>query len=1055
MKFHLALATVLIQFCTVTVIYAQSIAGDTTLASQYFATANAYFDNKSYDTAIDYFNKISSIYENHGQWRKYLQSETKLGECYQNLWQLDHAIAKIKPAIEKSLLHINEKDTLVADAYHILGKQYYYQSNNDSTLYYWGKTLRLRKELFGEANGSVAKSHNNIGIVYYQKCEYDLALDNYFKALHIYQEMFGQTNMAVAKIYSNIGVVYWYKNEYDLALKQYFEAIKIFELLPGEMQSQIADVYNNIGNVYFANLEYDLSLQYHLIALQMHLEILGEKHFNVALDYENIGTIYSKIKENDLALDYYYMSLEIDEGLFGEKHTHVAEIYSNIGLAYSDENEYDLALENYDKSLKIFIELQGRNNASEATIYKNIATIYARKNIYDLALEYYIKALQIKKEILGDRHTSVAEIYHSIGDVYCNRNQYNLALQYYQKGLTANLRYFSDSINIFTVPLIDAYLNWNVLLESLQAKAEIFAGHNKDLPDFFGELPLVKSLLGLKTALRHYQACDTLIDNVRHKIAAKSDKIALGNKASEVYEHAIEVCLKLSGHSRPDSASYYSELAFCFSEKNKSAVFRESIAAAEAQKFAGIPDSLLRLDHSLSINIASYKQILAGGLDSLSEINFQEKLFKANRSYDSLIAVLEKDFPKYYELKYNQKLATVADIQAQLEPKTAMISYFIGDSVIAIFTLTSEKLDVATSPKGKDFDTIISDFRYFGLAYRNNPVRFARVYKQMAYDLYLKLIPRDLGEEIDRLIIIPDAILGTIPFETFLTAQPTNQDWKDLPYLLRKYNVSYAHSASLFYNRFLNNPLKDYETIQLNDWLALAPVFDDVNTAGTNLKTRNMLGKFYTSIPDTISTRGMLFNGETLAELPATETEVKAIFDAFDRKNLRAAVKTHQEANEAFVKSGALENFKILHFATHGYVNTSEPELSGIFLAQDTLSNEDGILYSGEMYNLDLNADLIVLSACETGLGKISKGEGIIGLSRALLYAGAKNLIVSLWQVPDRSTSELMISFYKNMLNDDRQNNISDYLHQAKLSMINEGTYSHPYYWSPFILIGK
>ena len=107
------------------------------------------------------------------------------------------------------------------------------------------------------------------------------------------------------------------------------------------------------------------------------------------------------------------------------------------------------------------------------------------------------------------------------------------------------------------------------------------------------------------------------------------------------------------------------------------------------------------------------------------------------------------------------------------------------------------------------------------------------------------------------------------------------------------------------------------------------------------------------------------------------------------------------------------------------------------------------------MYNLQLNSELVVLSACETGLGKISKGEGIIGLSRALLYAGTKNLVVSLWEVPDLSTSELMIGFYKNMLDNDQKNSISKYLRQAKLKMIDEGTYSHPYYWSPFILIGK
>ena len=158
-------------------------------------------------------------------------------------------------------------------------------------------------------------------------------------------------------------------------------------------------------------------------------------------------------------------------------------------------------------------------------------------------------------------------------------------------------------------------------------------------------------------------------------------------------------------------------------------------------------------------------------------------------------------------------------------------------------------------------------------------------------------------------------------------------------------------------------------------------------------------------------------------------------------------------ANEDFIKSGELKKYRLLHFATHGFVNTWKPELSGILLAQDTAINEDGILYSGEIYNLKLNADLAVLSACETGLGEIKKGEGLIGLTKALLYAGSKNIIVSLWKVADKSTSDLMIDFYKNLL--EEKQDFSQALQQAKLKMIDEGKHAHPFYWSPFILIGK
>jgi len=198
-----------------------------------------------------------------------------------------------------------------------------------------------------------------------------------------------------------------------------------------------------------------------------------------------------------------------------------------------------------------------------------------------------------------------------------------------------------------------------------------------------------------------------------------------------------------------------------------------------------------------------------------------------------------------------------------------------------------------------------------------------------------------------------------------------------------------------------------------------------------------------------------MFDRNYITPLPATETETESIFKLYNENKLKAKVLLHNDANEKAIKSDELEKYKVLHLATHGFVNSERPELSGLLLAQDTTGGEDGVLYSGEIYNLKLNANLVVLSACETGLGKIQKGEGIIGLTRALLYAGAKNIIVSLWQVADESTSNLMVDFYKNSLEYRGMHSYSGALRNAKLKMISEEKYAHPLFWAPFILIGK
>ena len=191
-------------------------------------------------------------------------------------------------------------------------------------------------------------------------------------------------------------------------------------------------------------------------------------------------------------------------------------------------------------------------------------------------------------------------------------------------------------------------------------------------------------------------------------------------------------------------------------------------------------------------------------------------------------------------------------------------------------------------------------------------------------------------------------------------------------------------------------------------------------------------------------------NDIKLSNLPDSENEVKEIRYLF-LANGSADLKVGEKASESLLKSGELTGYKYLHFATHGVVNESKPELSRIFLAPS--EGEDGSLYSGEIYNIKINADLVTLSACETGLGKIAKGEGIIGLSRALQYAGANNLIVSLWSVADESTAMLMVKLYEQQLH----NNYKGYnraLRTAKLFLLNSDKYQSPYYWAPFILVG-
>ena len=347
-------------------------------------------------------------------------------------------------------------------------------------------------------------------------------------------------------------------------------------------------------------------------------------------------------------------------------------------------------------------------------------------------------------------------------------------------------------------------------------------------------------------------------------------------------------------------------------------------------------------------------------------------------------------------------------MQETLKENQAIVSYFIADRSkrLYVYQISQGKFNAYNVPQTENFDRYLSGLR--------NSLYFKEdeIFALTADELYEILFPGSVHKSVDHLIVIPAGRLGTVPFEALLTrsAKGFPLDYKSLDYLINDYAISYQYASALYYQNHLNP------------------------------RQANQKPSAFLCAPVTFS---------QLDDLPGTNQEVSNLQQILSGKGLKPEVYLEANASEEIVKSKNLKDYRYLHFATHGVVNENNPALSRIFLKES--ETNDGNLFSGEIYNLQLGADLVTLSACETGLGKVSKGEGIIGLSRALVYAGANNIVVSLWSVADTSTSNLMIDFYGNISGND----YSAGLRQAKLKMIRTGDFSKPYYWAPFILIGR
>ncbi len=823
------------------------------------------------------------------------------------------------------------------------------------------------------------------------------------KVLKLIDEKFTNTPhtdflQAVTK--TNTGFLYLNQGRNDLALESLQHAMNQFELSTTSNSLEAAQAISYLGQTYINTGKYIQAEEQLQRALTLRQKQLKDSHELIAASYNDLGLVYSFTGDNDKALEYYEKALAIYKKLHGEEHPKIAIANTNIGVVYRNLELYGDAINDFELALKIWEKVYQQAHPSKAFILSNLAQTYSKMGDQKSALSFYDRSLKMYQESYGQKHPDVARVLNAIGNIKLSARQFDEALTNYQQALKANVTDFENN-EIQKNPSTKNFYNGTVLLYSLLLKAEAFEARYYGKTLKFSDLSL---------ALKSLHTCDTLVDKLRQQITNESDKLSLGVIANEIYGDGVRIAYN-AGLNAITKNKYFED-AFYFAEKSKSAVLLEAISDSEAKSFARIPSVLLEEEKNLKSSIALCTQKLAQKPSPEEEKKLRETSFVLNRTYEAFTKKLEQQFPEYFNLKFNSASPSIDQVQSLLTRNKALLSYFIDDknSRLYIFYLDKNKFKIVDETLPAEFDKYVTGLR--NSLYFND----IKIFTSASYNLYRLLIPH-IPYRIKELVILPTGRLGIMPFETLLTQAVTKPepDYKTLPYLLKKVSIQYDFSAGLLLQKSKRKLMTDAPSIFL-----CAPV----------------------SFPEK----------DNLDELPATAYEVSEISKLFTDKNFDKALYTNQQADEKLIKSGQLKKYELVHFATHGIVDEERPELSRIFLQSD-LQSEDGNLFAGEIYNLELNANLVTLSACQTGLGKISKGEGVIGLSRALVYAGAKNVIVSFWSVADESTAELMKDFYKLLLANPSSSYSQD-IRKAKLNLLNNSKYSAPYYWAPFILIG-
>ena len=870
---------------------------------------------------------------------------------------------------------------------------------------------------------------------YWRDVQYDSSNIFYEKAASLYEKDKNWRDFIECQ--KNMGINYRYLGNYPKAFSHLNKGLDAVSNLTKNQDSLRAELYNSIGTIYYEKGNYDRAYKYYKDMLDINEKTFGEKHVNTGKGYNNLGLIYYKTGKYEKALDYFNKALTIWDSTLTDDNPYFANCYTNISRVYFLKNNYKKSIEYDEKAIKIWIDKLGEGHPYIAMSYNNLANTYIYAGNYDKALEYDYKAMQISRDYAGEESRDVASGYAGIGNVFIEMGNLsnaayflNKAVSIYRKidpankGLAKAYVFTGDLYrNKKDFPTAEAYYD--------SALKIIWPGYKPAVsdPDNSEEMPaeevLLKALTGkgnaylddaentgealtFQKALDAFNLASGAIEKLDEVTSDEESRIMLNKSAYEVNQKGISAAIKLySIKNDPD----YVESAFRFSERNKARVLSESINKSDVQQFAGIPDSMLILEKDLRSDLSLYQTKLkeAGETNNLKAIGDNRSLlFKTQRKYDDLMTNLTQNFPAYRKLKYPEELTSSSEIRNLLPSDAAVLEYFTSDSSITTFVLTKSSINAVTVKCDSGFSDLVRSFR------KSLPERNYLKYLSSASALYSKLIKpvKTFLEDKQKLYIIPDYIFTYLPFEALLSApQPRrfNGDFSRLPYLINDYEISYQYTGLL---------LK--ENLQ----------HQDNNT-------------------------DMSFAGITPAssDLPATENEVSSIANLFREHDYHFDLYLNSNSTESMFRSDKMFRYDFIQFAADAIINDEYPRLSGlIFNKDESDSANDSLLYAGDVYNLKLNAGLLVLSNCESSLGSVVRGEGIYAFARSFLYAGVRNIVLSLWQTADKSTPVFMSLFYKNILDGVEY---SSALRKVKLDLIKGGVYSYPLNWSPYILIGR
>ena len=902
-----------------------------------------------YDSIGDYHQALAS-YQQALALSKQIQSLSgiathlsNIGVVHQNLSDYSNALSHFQQALQLQqqigdLSGIANNLTNLGTVYDSLGN--YQQALNS-----YQQALPIQNQL-GDGSG-IAKTLSNLGVVYETLGQYPKALNYYQQALQLQRLMRDQPG--IGNTLSNLGIVYQNQGHFNKALTHYQQALDIQRQI-GDRRGE-ANSLTNLGVVYDRVGQYPNALTHYLQALDMQRE-LGNKQ-RISNTLSNLGVLYYNLGQADKALGYFLSALTIRRDI-GDPRGEGIDL-SHLGAVYDSLGQSKKALTVYQQSLKIRRRLADKRG--EATVLSNLGAAYGNLKQYQPALTHFQHALMIDRQ-LGDASGEAADL-SNIGLIHQQLGQYERAQTELQTSVT--------------------------LLSQLGTHNQWYAQR--------GLAAVEVDLNDTTAAIAHYEQAIDSIEQLRAGLTEKADKLSFVKDKLYVYDELITLLQRL--HRQQPNRGYDRQSLEIF-ERKQGRVFLEQLGKSGAQRFAHLPDSLVQQERVLRQKTAQVQADLVQARqrsileqDRVKITQLTDQLAQLQAQQQQLESEIKTQYPAYYALKYPQP-ATVSMLQQTLQAGEVLLIYGVMTDNTALWVITPKQFALFTLPAGEE--ELMEDISYVRDVILNR-------LPEMVYEglpLYHKLIPeaaRPLLANAQTLYVVPTGPLYLLPFETLVTKAI---DYYIPHYLIQDYAIVYLSSASVL--KIRRDTEAQRTTSPSKQLLAFAdPVYgscDDDYGDRAAVTARRTVAQLRTNA------YRQAIGAVCFPRLPETADEANAIASLFKASDnsLYLGEKANRQSVLNLNQTGQLSDYRYLLFATHGLLPN---ELKGLAQSSLVLSRPEtqGYLTMADAFTLQLNADFINLSACNTGGGDKIKGEGIMGLTRAFMYAGTSAIGVTLWAV--------------------------------------------------------